>query len=393
MTERRRRTHGDGGLYQRESDGRWVGVIDLGWIDGKRRRRVVYGRTEREARDKMRDLRKAADGGQDLAAKTQTVAEWMTYWLDDVKTHDRTRPSTLTRYRYASDGHIVPVLGKIRLDNLKPADVRRLHASRRDRMKPASLAKIHAVLRAALADAVRLELVPRNVAQAVRPPSLAAGEERPTLTPADARRFLDVVKGERLEALFVVALTMGLRRGELLGLRWSDVDLDARTLRVQRSVQRENGELRLVQPKTRSSRRPLPIPTTAHDALKSHKKRQDVEREAAGENWQDNDLVFPSTLGTLMEPRNTTRRIEQLRSRAGLPWLRLHDLRHACATFLLAAGVEPRTVMEILGHTTSRMTMERYGHALPERLHSAAEAMDAFFSQSELPREHRCGKV
>ncbi|MEX5709277.1 site-specific integrase [Parafrankia sp. FMc6] len=378
MTERRRRSHGEGGLYQRESDGLWVGVIDLGWIDGKRRRRAVYGRTEKEAREKMRDLRKAADNGQDLAAKAQTVAEWMTYWLDEIKKHDQTRPSTLTRYRYAVDGHIVPVLGKIRLDKLRPADVRRLHAARRDQMEPASLAKIHAVLRAALGDAVRLELVSRNVAQAVRPPSLAGSGQRPTLTSDGARRFLAVAADDRLEGLFVLALTMGLRRGELLGLRWSDVDLGAKSLHVQRSVQRVDGALCLVQPKTRGSRRPLPVPVLALDALRRQRDRQDKERIDAGKHWQENGLVFASTLGTLMEPRNVTRRVGQLRGRADLPWLRLHDLRHACATFLLAAGIEPRTVMEILGHTTSRMTMERYGHALPERLQAAAEAMDSF---------------
>ncbi|WP_250289514.1 tyrosine-type recombinase/integrase [Frankia sp. CiP1_Cm_nod1] len=364
-------------------------MVDLGWIDGKRRRRVVYGGTEKEALAKVRELRKAADQGQDLTAKSRTVAEWMDYWMDEIKSHDGTRPSTLARYRYAIDGHIVPMLGKIRLDKLGPAHVRRLHAARREQMKPASLVKIHAVLRAALADAERMELVSRNVAKAVRPPSLAGGEQH-TLTTSDARRFLTLAIDDRLEALFVLALTMGLRRGELLGLRWDDVDLDARTLWVRRSAQRVSGQLRLVEPKTHGSRRTVPIPALAVDALERQRKRQADERNKAGESWQNNGLVFASTVGTPMEPRNVTRRVQQLRDGAGLPWLRLHDFRHGCATFLLASGIEPRTVMEILGHTTVRMTMERYGHVLPERLRAAATAMDGILGpEADTDKQHK----
>ncbi len=281
----------------------------------------------RRKRSAIRELRKAADQGQDLAAKPRTVTEWMNYWMTEIKTHDGTRPSTLARYRHAIDGHIVPLLGKIRLDKLGPADIRRLHAARRDQMKPASLVKIHAVLRAALADAERMDLVSRNVAKAVRPPSLA-GEESHTLTINDARRFLALAGDDRLEALFVLALMMGLRRGELLGLSWDDIDLDARTLRIRRSVQRVGGQLRLVEPKTHGSRRTAPIPAFAVDAPERQRKRQADERNKAGDSWQDNGLVFASTVGTPMEPRNVTRRVQQLRGGAGLPWLRLHDFRH-----------------------------------------------------------------
>lgn len=174
----------------------------------------------------------------------------------------------------------------------------------------------------------------------------------------------------------MLGLTMGLRRGEVLGLRWDDVDLYTRTLRVQRALQRVGGEVRLVEPKTRSSRRPLPIPLLAVKALEQHRIRQDEEREVAGDSWRSTGLVFATRLGGPVEPRNLNHRFEELRRRAGLPWLRLHDLRHACATFLLAHGVDPRTVMEILGHTTIRQTMDRYGHALPERVRAAADAMD-----------------
>ncbi len=174
----------------------------------------------------------------------------------------------------------------------------------------------------------------------------------------------------------MIALTMGLRRGEILGLRWSDVDSAAGVLWVRQAVQRVNGGLQLVEPKTHRSRRALPIPSLALTALDRQRARQAVERLAAGPAWQDNGLVFASVIGTLLEPRNVNRHFERLRDEAGLSWVRLHDLRHACATFLLAQGVEPRTVMEILGHSTIRLTMDSYSHVLPDRLQAAAEAMN-----------------
>ena len=375
----RRRSHGEGGVYQRESDGRWVGAVDLGWIDGKRRRRVVYGRTEREVLGKLRDMRRASERGQDLSARPRTVAEWLAEWMAEVKAHDGTRTTTLRRYQQIVDGHLVPVLGKVRLDHLAPRDVQRLLSERRESVSAATLVKIHGVLRVALADAERMELVPRNVARAVRPPSLTR-EERRALTVSEAQRFLKVLTGHRLEAVFVVALTMGLRRGEVLGLKWDDIDVDGRTLWVRRAVQRVGGELRFVEPKTHRSRRSLPIPSSAVAVLERHRARQAVDRLSVGEVWRDYGLVFTTSIGTPLEPRNVNRAFDQLREAAGLSWLRLHDLRHACATFLLAEGIEPRTVMEVLGHSTIRLTMDTYGHALPERMHAAADALDRLLS-------------
>jgi len=371
----RRRGHGEGAVYQRKEDGIWVGALDLGWVEGKRRRKIVYGKTRREVLSKLDEVRRGAERGQNLAARTRALAEWLDEWLTEIKSHDGTRPTTLRRYREIVTAHLVPELGKVRLDRLAPRDVQRLLAARRDTVAPATLVKIHAVLRVALADAERLDLVPRNVARAVKGPALGH-EERQALTVEEARTFLTAIEGDRLEAVFVLGLTMGLRRGEVLGLRWEDIDLDDRVLRVRRALQRVDGALRLVDTKTRASRRPLPIPSMAARALERRRARQAAERLAAGEAWQDRDLVFTTAIGTPLEPRNVNRRFEQLRRHAGLPWLRLHDLRHGCATFLLAQGVDPRTVMEILDHTTIRQTMDRYGHVLPERLRAAADAMD-----------------
>jgi len=162
----------------------------------------------------------------------------------------------------------------------------------------------------------------------------------------------------------------------VLGLRWEDIDLLSGRLHIRRALQRVQGSLQLVETKSHRSSRALPIPKNVVPVLDRQRARQLRERLAAGTAWQEEGLVFATSIGTPVEPRNVNRRFTQLRDRAGLSWLRLHDLRHACATFLLAEGVEPRTVMEILGHSTIRLTMDTYGHVLPERLAAAAEAMD-----------------
>lgn len=370
-----RRGKGEGSIYRRASDGKWVGVLELGWVEGRRRRRLVYGSTRRGVVEKLAALRRAQEQGVDLLAPPRTVGQWLEEWLTDVKAHDGTRGSTLARYRQVVRVHLAPGLGRVRLDQLTARDVQRFLVGRSAVLSPASVVKVHAVLRVALGDAERLELVARNAARSVRAPRLAR-QERRVLTPAEARRFLDLVATDRLEAVIVLAVTLGLRRGEVLGLRWADVDLGAGLLRVERALQRVGGDLRLVEPKTRGSARSLRLPSLAIAALERQRARQAAERLRIGPAWQESDLVFTTPIGTPMEPRNVSRRFDQMRREAGLEWLRFHDLRHACATFLLASGMEPRTVMEVLGHSTIRLTMDLYGHVLPERMSAAAAAMD-----------------
>lgn len=370
----RRRAHGEGSLHRRK-DGTWAGVLDLGWVEGKRRRKYVYAPTEREAAAKLAELKRALERGQNLLQNTPTVEQWTHTWLTDIKAHDGTRPATVRSYGEMTRCHIVPILGKVKLDRLTPSDVQRLLTARRDQVSPATLAKIHGVLRAALSDAERLDLVPRNVAKVVRGPRIGTTDRR-TLTLDEARRFLDHAATERLEAVFVLALTTGLRRGEILGLHHDDVDLDRGVLRVRHAIQRIDGRLQLVPAKTAGSHRSIPIPKLAVAALHRNAQLQAEERAAAGDTWQERGLAISTTHGTPIEPRNVNRVFYRLRDSADLPWLRLHDLRHACATFLLTSGVDPRTVMSVLGHSTMRQTMERYGHALPDRLRDAADTMD-----------------
>lgn len=237
-----------------------------------------------------------------------------------------------------------------------------------------------AVLRKALNQALRWGLVTKNAATLADPPKAEPREIRP-LDPDEARRFLDAARGDRLEALYSVALSLGLRMGEILGLRWEDVDLDARTLTVRKQLQRLDGKPQLVDLKTRQSRRTLALPAGLAGALREHRKRQLEARLLAGERWRGEDwgLVFTSTIGTPLDPRNLTDRYKALLARAGLPALRFHDLRHSCASLLIAQGIPAKIVMETLGHSQISLTLNTYAHVFPEVQRQAAEAMDRLF--------------
>jgi integrase len=375
----RRRGSGEGTIYRR-ADGKWVAMLDLGWENGKRRRRAVYGKTRAEVATKLKELHRAQEDGVDLAAKPRTLAEWLDEWLNDIKAKDGTQPSTLDRYRLVVRLGLVPALGKIRVDKLTVRDVQRFLTAKGDTSSPGGVAKIHAVLRAALSDAVRFELVSRNVAKAVKLPSSAAAERR-VPTPEEIRQLFAAAEGDRLGEVFRLAVLLGLRRGELLGLRWTDVDLEERFLVVRTTIQRSGGQLRVAEPKTRRSARRIRLSQSAVRAFERQRIRQAKERLAAGSAWQDQGWVFASQIGTPTEPRNLSRRFVQIRHEAGLDWLHLHDLRHACGTYLIAEGVDLRTVMEVLGHSTFRLTMDTYAHVLDGQLHTAADAMDRAFGE------------
>lgn len=374
MTGRGRRAHGEGSVYE-QRPGVWAAVVDLGWVDGKRKRKYVYASTEAAAVQKRDELRRQLHLGVDLTAPTRTVAAWLDEWLTETKAHDGTRSSTLARYRQVVRTHLTPSLGRIKLDKLTARDVQRFLNALRTQVAPATVVKVHGVLRVALSDAVRLDLVPRNAAKAAKPPSVGRSERR-ALTVEEARCLLDAMAGDRFEPLFVVALASRLRRGELLGLRWADVDLPDRVLFVRQTLQRTDAGLELVAPKTHRSARAVPLSGLAARALEQQRVGQATERLSVGELWEDSGLVFASSIGTPMEPRNVNRRFDALRHSAGLDWLHLHDLRHAFATFLLDQGEELRTVMELLGHSTIRLTADTYGHVLPSRARLAASALD-----------------
>jgi len=243
-----------------------------------------------------------------------------------------------------------------------------------------SVAYMQQVLRTALSLAVRWDMVSRNVARMVDRPRIERKPISP-LTPDQARTFLAAIRGHRLEALFSVALALGLRQGEALGLRWEDIDLVAGTLRVRYQLQRIGGKLTLVPPKTERSRRTLVMPTTIVERLREHEKRQVAEKLWAGSKWDDTGLIFSTRVGGPTPARHVIAEFHKALENAGLRRIRFHDLRHSCATLLLVQGVSPRVVMEVLGHSEIALTMNAYSHVVPELQRDAAARMQAILER------------
>ena len=312
------------------------------------------------------------------AASTITVGELLDRWLDEAVALT-VRPGTLASYRYVVRVHLRPALGDVPLASLTAQHVQGfLNAKAASGLAPRTVGYLRGVLRQALGFAERMDLVGRNVARLARPPRVPRRQVSP-LTIEQARTFRAAVAGDRLEALYLVAVGCGLRQGEILGLRWDDVDLERRTLSVRFALARVDGELRLVEPKSATSRRTVPMPAFVADALAAHRVRQATEalprRPAPPDPFAD--LVFTTTLGTPLDGISVTRRFQRVLKGAGLPRQRFHDLRHAAASYMLAAGVPARVVMETLGHSEISLTLNTYSHVLPGLGRDAADRMDA----------------
>jgi integrase len=262
--------------------------------------------------------------------------------------------------------HVCPTLGSTKLSALTPAHVQGLFRQKLDDgLAPKAVKYIHTTLHRALRQAVRWGLVPRNAAAEADPPRVVTPEMRP-LSPIQARTLLQAAKGNRLEALYVLAVTTGMRQGELLGLGWEDVDLECRTVRVRRTLTLARGGPHLTEPKTRGSRRSIRLTASAVDALERHRERQEAEGAAAGGVWNAWDLVFCTKRGTPVRRDNLhDKHWKPLLGRVGLPDIRFHDLRHTCATLLLTKTVHPKIVSEMLGHSSVSITLDTYSHVIP----------------------------
>jgi integrase len=369
-----RRANGEGSLYQR-ADGRWVAELDLGYANGHRRRRPLYGRTQAEVRAKLTAARHELDQGIEPPDERLTVGQYLHRWLSDTVAPHR-RPRTCESYSYLVTRHIEPTLGRERLARLTPGQVQRLEAQKlAGGLSPRTVQYLHAVLRKALGDAVRTGLVPRNVASLVEAPRVRRTEVQP-LTPEQSRAFLEAVEGSPDRPLYVVAMALGLRRGEVLALRWEDVDLDAATLTVRHSLREvPGGSYALDEPKTERSRRTLALPLFVVDALRTHHTAQARVRLAAGEGWHDDGYVFTTDVGLPLHGRVVLHRFQRALRAAGLPRLRFHDLRHGAASLLVAQHVDLKVVQEVLGHAQLATTAEIYAHLLPEARREAAGRM------------------
>ncbi|MCL6738585.1 tyrosine-type recombinase/integrase [Streptomyces neyagawaensis] len=403
----KRRANGEGTITKR-ADGRYHAAAYVYRPDGTRTRKFVYGKTREEVADKLTELQEKTRQGIPAAESTMAFGDYLTYWLAAVAP-ERLKPSTLNSYEGLSRLYIRPALGKKRLNRLSPTDVRRfllefkgsclccLRGADKERpeekrsccavgrcceRRPSArtVQYIHAVLRSALQQAMREELIARNVARIVETPTVTPKEVRP-LDAAEVRLLLKTARPHRLYALWLLLVSTGLRRGEALALTWSDIDLANGQLRVRRNVQRIRRELIFGTPKTKRSIRTMSLPKHCVRALTQHRAQQERERAIAGKKWQPaaeqpDGLIFTTTTGRVTDPRSLNRMLTILCRDANVRRVRVHDLRHTCASLLLAQGVDARTIMETLGHSTITMTLDTYAHVMSTTLRAAADRMD-----------------
>lgn len=375
MSRNHRRGRGEGSVYQR-SDGRWVGVLDLGWEGGRRRRKAVYASSKPAAQHRLAEIKRQHDAGLPVLDERQRVDQFLERWLQDVA-RVSLRPSTYRRYQELIRLHVIPNVGSRPLVRLSPQHLVALYSTKlQSGLSARTVGHIHRVLHRALADALRWGIVARNVCDAVRPPRPAPFEAR-TLSIDETAVLLSVAREDPLEALYVLAATGGLRQGELLALRWEDLDLDAGVMHVQRSIRRQTGQGFVEdEPKTASGRRNVALGAFTVDALRRHRARQ-LEVRLGAPKWEDRDLVFPDGKGDPMDGTTLLKaRWYPLLDRAGLSRIRFHDLRHTAASLMLAQGVHPKVVQERLGHSRIGVTMDTYSHVAPHLQREAAASLD-----------------
>jgi integrase len=378
----RKRGNGEGSIYRR-ANGTWAAQYTV-WTAEGRKRRSVSGKTRAEVSRKLTEATANRDSGLVYDAGKLTVGEYLDRWLaDSVK--GTVKDTTYANYSYIVRIHLSSALGRMQLRSLTPAHVRGFYGEKtRSNLAPATVKKMHVVLRMALSCAVSDALISRNAADSVKPPRVSSpGEEFKPLNPGECAAFLKASRGERLGALYVLAVHCGLREGELLTLRWEDVDLEAAkpALLVRRTLTRgEDGRGWVVGGSTKSGKgRRVRLTRRAVAVLKDHRKRQLEERMRLAGLWQDHGLVFPNEVGSLLNPSNLRNRsFKRIKARSGVREdLRFHDLRHTCATLLLSEAVNVKVVSEMLGHASITITLNTYSHVLPDMQDSAAEVMEA----------------
>lgn len=367
--------NGEGSVWLR-GDGRWCAAAYVPVVGGGRRRVYGYGKSRQEARRKLRELLDKAEKNVPVAPANLTLAAFLDEWLIYLKPH--VRPSTWVGYETNVRLHVVPRIGKKKLTKLAVRDVRELlvDGMRTDGHGARVIQYAHATVRAALEHAFREELVPRNVAKMVRVERPAKQSATEPMTVDEAKAFLRAVAPDRLAAMWTVLVMLGLRRSEVCALEWDDVDFGARSLRVAKSLHRTGGRLQELPTKTRRSTRTVPLPGRVLYALAGHHLTAQTTGAEPGRPTRPTGYVFVTRNGTPFDPANITHMFGDLCVEHGLRRVRLHDLRHTCVSLLLALGIHPRVVMEIVGHSAIEMTMNVYGHVNLDTQRAALDALD-----------------
>lgn len=393
----KRRGNNEGTIYKRP-DGVWIGQVSIGYdpVTGKLKRKSFYGKTRKEVADKIAQALQEVRTGVFVEPTQTSFGEWLDKWLTGYK-KGQLKQSTYQGYEILINVHIKPALGKIPMAKLQAHMLQafyneKLEKGRADGKGSLSTRMVrymHAIIRQALQQAVKEGLLSRNVADATSPPAVKNKQMRP-LTEDELLAFFDAAKDDRLFAAYVVAATTGLRRGELLGLCWDCVDLDNGVITVQRELLALKDGLVLEETtKSKSGRRCIVLTDDAIRELKAYRKRQAKEKLLFGEAYQDHGLVFCKEDGTPIDPRVFTKHFQRILVKAGLPKVRLHDLRHTHASLLLARGVHPKVVQERLGHSSITMTLDLYSHLVPGLQEAAAATLNGLLKKGKSPAEQQ----
>ncbi len=374
--KRGRAGKGEGTITERK-DGRFQVQITI--APGKRK--TLYGKTREEAQEKRLKALNELKQGKLATGPQQTVKQFLEDWLENIH-KPLIRENSYTLYYHLIKDHLVPALGNIKLQNLTAYRVQTLYSSELKKGYAVETVRaIHRMLHKALDDAVRWKRLSHNVCDDVNQPQSVEYEIHP-LSKYQAKMLMKVARNTPIEALITLALATGMRRGELLGLKWQDIDFEEKSLSIRRTVYRiEKIGVIESDPKTAKSKRKILLPEFVVAALLEHRERQAIMRKEAGQTWQEADIVFTSNNGKYMEAQHLTRRFKRLLKKAGLPDMRFHDLRHSAATILLEMGVHPKQVQELLGHSTIAMTMDRYSHVQPSMQRKMMNDLDGYFGE------------
>lgn len=376
--------NGEGSIFQRKRDGKWVCEIVIGWTpEGKKQILRHAADSRREVADWRAKKLTERQTGMLTEPSRQTVGQYLQHWLDTTACHE-VKPRTLADYRDLVGRYVLPEIGQVELQKLSPMQVQALYHRRlQSGLSPRSVQLIHAVLRRGLQQAVEWQLLARNPADAAKKPRVER-KQMQALDPEQVIRFLEAAKQDRLHALLTLAVTTGLRQGELLGLRWSDVDLSQATLTVSQTLSWIENKPFFGTPKTKASRRTVDLPAVAVSSLRQWRREQAEERLKVGSCWMHPDLVFTTPIGTPICPSNLrSNSFARVLKRAECPRIRFHDLRHTAATLMLSQGVQARVLQDVLGHSDIRMTLGTYSHVLREQKQEAARKVDTFLAAAQ----------
>lgn len=374
-----------GGTIRQRPDGRWEARFTVGRDPGtgKQVQRSVYGATQKEVRQKLAQITAAIDNGTYTVPSKMTVGQWLDIWSRDYL--GGVKPFTVLNYNQHIKNHIKPALGAVKLEALNAHTIQGFYNSlgKPQGDKPGLSAKtvkcIHGVLHKALSQAVKVGYIRFNPAESCELPRIERKEIKP-LDNEEIGAFMKAIQGHRFEALYLVTLFTGLRRGEVCGLTWDCVDLDLGTILVNKQLQNvpgQPGEFRLVSSKNGKGRT-IAIAPFVVEVLRRHKVQQAEARLKAGPLWQNSGFVFCNEAGEHLSPNTVYHNFKRIAASIGLPDARLHDLRHSYAVASLRAGDDIKTVQGNLGHHTAAFTLDTYGHVTEEMKRASAERMEAF---------------